>query len=255
MSGFSDNPDQPDRPGEYVLGVLRGEERRVFEAELARDPRLAAEVAAWEQRLLPLALAVPAAVPPQGIWARIETAISAPPVRAAPLTPQRGLRQAQSPARFSLWRSLGFWRGLALAAAAAAIILAILRPVAEPPPPNLVALLQATPQAAPVSPAVSPVAFTLAMRPDGALSIAPVSTRRPPDGRVWQLWAIAPNAKPVSIGLMHVSHMTRFKSRQVPAYLRKPHILFAVSVEPPGGSPTGLPTGPVVFTGPLLTLQ
>ena len=258
MSGFSDMRDQPDRAGEYVLGVLRGDERRAFEAELARDPVLAAETAAWEQRLLPLALTIPAATPPQTVWARIEAATAVPstapgqPRIAAPARPAV-LPVAQP--RFSLWRSLGFWRGFSMIAAAAAIILAILRPAPMPPAPNLVALLQATPQAPPVSVAVSPVAFTLALRPNGALSVAPVSVRKPPSGRVWQLWAIAPNAKPVSIGLMHVRHTTRFPAGHIPLYLRQPHILFAISVEPPGGSPTGLPTGPVVFTGPLLTLQ
>ncbi len=252
MSGFS---DQPDRPGEYVLGVLRGDERQAFETELARDAALRAEVAAWEQRLLPLALAVTEAEPPQAIWTRIEAELASPIARSPIAPAARSPMPVPRQSRFNLWRSLSFWRGFALIAAAAAIILAILRPQAVPPAPNLVALLQATPQAASVSPAVSPVAFTLALRPNGALNVTPVSPRQPPAGQVWELWAIAPNAKPVAVGVMQVSRVTRFSSGRLPASLRKPHILFAVSVEPPGGSPTGQPTGPVVFTGPLLTLQ
>jgi anti-sigma-K factor RskA len=246
MSGDLHDLGPRDRPGEYVLGVLRGQERREFEAERARSPALEAEVAAWEERLLPLAQAVPPAAPPPRLWRSIEMALS---------SGGRDVPVAASPSRFTLWRSLAFWRGFSLLAAAAAIILAILRPQPGPPPPDLVAILQTTPQARTASPAISPVAFTIAMRPDGAASVAPVSRRRPPQHRVWELWAIAPKAKPVPVGLMRVRHTTLFKPGQVPPSLRKPHVLLAVSVEPPGGSPTGQPTGPVMFTGPLLPLR
>jgi anti-sigma-K factor RskA len=257
MSGMSDSFDPSDPAGDYVLGLLRGGERRAFEAEMALTPGLADEVAAWEQRLLPLALAVPAARPPQALWNRIEAAIAppAPAARTRTVAPPRQPGQARRGSGFSLWRSLAFWRGFSLMAAVAAIILAILRPGAGPPAPDLVAILQATPQAGPVSPGMSPLAFTLAVRPDGGFTMAPVSPRTPPRGHVWQLWAIAPAAKPVSLGLVRARHTTRFKAGQIPVPLRRAHVLIAVSLEPPGGSPTGQPTGPVVFTGPLLRLR
>jgi len=34
----------------------------------------------------------------------------------------------------------------------------------------------------------------------------------------------------------------------------QPGVVMAVSIEPPGGSPTGAPTGPVVYTGSILEL-
>ena len=40
--------------GEYVLGVLEGEERATFEHRFARDRELQALVAAWRARFAPL---------------------------------------------------------------------------------------------------------------------------------------------------------------------------------------------------------
>ena len=258
MSDMAGGPERSDRAGEYVLGVMRGQEPLDFEAELARHEWLAAEVAAWERRLLPLALSVPAAAPPRHVWMLIEAAIASRAV-AAPAPPRAARAmpplQRQPARRGGLWRSLVFWRSFSLLAAITAIILAILWPNTGPPPPNLVALLQATPQAEPPAPGVSRTAFTVAMRPDGALAVLPVSIRKPPKGKGWELWAIAPKALPVPIGMIHARQTTRFNPGQMPVILRRSHVLIAVSVERPDGSPTGKPTGPVVFTGPLLRLD
>ena len=68
--------------GEYVLGLLGGEERARFERRLATDAGLRAEVAGWERRLSPLALsAEPVEAPPQ-VWERIEESLRAVPPRA-----------------------------------------------------------------------------------------------------------------------------------------------------------------------------
>lgn len=57
-----------------------------------------------------------------------------------------------------------------------------------------------------------------------------------------ELWIIAPNANPVSLGLLQDRPL-------VVTYPEPPAgFVFAVSVEPEGGSPTGQPTGPVILT-------
>lgn len=226
-------PPVPDRAGEYVLGVLRGEERHRFEADMARDPALAAEVAAWEARLLPLALAIPASEPPESVWRSIEQRV-APPAVAAP--------RAAPSWHDRLWNSVNIWRGIAAAAAAAAIILAVLhrQPAA---PPHLVAVLAGT--AGPV--------FTVALRENGAMSISPVTGTAPPAGRVWQLWAVAGGEKPVPIGFVNPGQTT-LPANDLPQALRRAKVLLAVTVEPPGGSPSGQPDTPIVFSGPLLPI-
>ncbi|WP_427939973.1 anti-sigma factor [Acidiphilium sp.] len=227
MSG-SMADDGPDRAGLYVLGLLRGAERREFEAACARDPALAAEVAAWEERLLPLALAVPPVAPGPAVWAAIERATS--PRAAAPARRNR-LRE--------IWDNLFVWRGIALAGAVAAALLLVLPRGA--PGPAMVAVLSAK---------LGPV-FTVAMKTNGALNIAPVGHAAPPAGKVWQLWAVGQGEAPVPIGFVQAG-ATRLPANDVPARLRRAHTLIAVTVEPPGGSPTGKPDMPIVFAGPLL---
>lgn len=231
---MSDTPvPTPDRAGLYVLGLLRGDERRAFEADMAVDPVLASEVLAWEERLLPLALGIPPVDPDAPVWQAIEQGIAAPARSVAPSHRRAGWRDW-------FWDNLLVWRGLGALGVAAAIGLAVLlpRPV---PGPSMVAVLSAK---------TGPV-FTVAMRADGAMNIAPVGHAAPPPGKVWQLWVVAKGEKPVPIGFVQPGHTT-LPPNDVPAHLREPEALIAVTVEPPGGSPTGLPDTPIVFSGPLL---
>lgn len=57
---------------DYVLGVLSGPELAEFEANLARDPQLQQQVAAWERRLTPLAATLPEIEPRASVWDAIE---------------------------------------------------------------------------------------------------------------------------------------------------------------------------------------
>jgi anti-sigma-K factor RskA len=74
-------------------------------------------------------------------------------------------------------------------------------------------------------------------------------------GTAWELWMIpAAGANPVSLGLIN-THETQ--TVVVPPALRSvanSALALAMSVEPEGGSPTGLPTGPVLYQGPCLRL-
>ena len=74
------------------------------------------------------------------------------------------------------------------------------------------------------------------------------------DQRAFELWLIVPNQNPRSLGLVQPGqpiHLT------VPADLAARFggdATLAVSEEPPGGSPTGLPTGRVIAAGKLTNL-
>jgi len=71
--------------------------------------------------------------------------------------------------------------------------------------------------------------------------------------RSLELWALPPGANPRPLGLIAASGVTRISlAGAADAVLNVPAL--AVSIEPAGGSPTGLPTGPVVYTGPLAKL-
>jgi len=217
--------------GEYVLGVLSAADRREVERRLAQEPRLASEVAFWEERLGGLTDAVAPVAPPKAAWSRIETAIG-----TAPRPP-------------SVWQSLTFWRSFAIVSAtlAAASIAALayigLVPGARAPlmatlsgsagQPNFVATVTAT-------------GNTLVIVPAALLTNDP---------RAFELWLIpSGETRPRSLGLVQPGQPIRLDIPPDLAGRVTPDATLAVSLEPPGGSPTGLPTGPVIAAGKLSNL-
>ncbi len=62
-----------------------------------------------------------------------------------------------------------------------------------------------------------------------------------------ELWAVPAQGAPRSLGLVSAQQATTV----LRASLLKDTAAFAVSVEPPGGSPSGAPTGPIVSVGRL----
>ena len=88
----------------------------------------------------------------------------------------------------------------------------------------------------------------------GRMTIRPLEPAAVED-RALQLWLVAGGqAPPRSLGLLDPVHEIALQlDPQAETHLR-PSAALAVSLEPPGGSPTGLPTGPVIYQGPLLAL-
>jgi len=217
---------------EYVLGVLSAQEHRNFKARLLREPALAAEVEFWEGKLGALASEIKSVSPPDRIWSRIETALP-----------------ANNAVRFlGLWQSLPFWRWAAIGSAAiAAASLAALIYVGQPPGPN-------PPLVAKLDVSGGQVGFVAAVdREGGGLTIVPASATDVKQ-RVLELWLIAPGDQPRSLGLIEPGRPIHIN---LPAALIQrvaPDATLAVSLEPPGGSPTGLPTGQVIASGKLTPL-
>jgi anti-sigma-K factor RskA len=229
-----DTIDPADRgklvAAEYVLGVLGAEERREVERRLMHEPALAAEVAFWEERLGLLADAVAPVTPPQHTWSQVEAAIASP--------------QAARPA--SLWQNLAFWRGFGIASAtlAAASIAALvyigLVPATRAP---LMATLAGSSGQPNVVAAVT----------GNDLLVVPAALLTN-DPRAVELWLILPNQRPHSLGLIHPGQAMRLTLPPDLAGRLTPDAALAISLEPPGGSPTGQPTGPVIASGRLTRL-
>jgi len=206
---------------EYVLGTLEAHEATELRALMANDAELAALVADWEQRLAPLQdLATPEA-PPPALWTRIEATLD-------------GAAPEQARWRFP-WPAFGLGAS-ALAASLAALL--VLRP---PPAASLMTvLLTSTDQ---------PAFLVEAQR--GEIRLSALNPRGVEAGRVMQLWALAQGATaPTSLGIVPASG--RFSV--TPQTIRpEPGMLIEITLEPPGGSPTGRPTGPILFIGRLTT--
>lgn len=219
---------------EYVLGVLNADERRDFERRLEREPALRSEMEYWERRLGVLASEVKPVTPPPATWSRIEAALAA--------------GGSTAPTRGGLWQNLSFWRWAAVGSAAvAAASLAALVVVSRAPAPGqpLIAKLDVDNGQA---------GFVAAIDPGRAgLTIVPASVTNL-NQRVLELWLIAPGDKPRSLGLIEAGRPIHINLPTELIQRIAADATLAVSVEPPGGSPTGQPTGPVIANGKLTNL-
>ena len=224
--------------GEYVLGALDANARRVVAQRIEREEGFAREVAFWEERLGGLADGVRPVAPPATMWSRIEAAISAPEA---------------APARGGLWQSLVFWRGLAIgsAAVAAACIAALAYIGTEIAParaPLLATLGQQSGQPG----------FVAAVGSGGTLVIVPVSLLTA-DQKSMELWLIPPappggQPQPRSLGLIAPNQPVRITGPPQLAPFVTPDASLAVSREEPAGSRTGLPSNDIVAVGKLTSL-
>ena len=225
----------------FVAGTLRGAARRRFENLLVSHPALRAAVTDWQARLMPLTAVVGPVAPPPQVWATIERRLW--PAAAAAAT------SAATTAAAPWWHGLGFWRaasGLATVAAVGLSVL-LLNPAAQAPP--VVVVLQGTEAGGPAL-----TSFVASVSADGrALVARPIQPVALAADRVLELWAVPPQGAPRSLGLVSAAGVTVIRREKLPLALLdgRNTAALAVSVEPPGGSPTGTPTGPVVFAGKL----
>jgi anti-sigma-K factor RskA len=216
---MSERDDADMLAAEYALGSLDPEEAREAERRLAEDPEFARQVAVWQNRLTPLAMHVPAADPPADLWDRIAASTT------AAVVPLRRVR---------IWQATTLG-ALALAASLAAFMLL------RPPEPARVAVLAPIASGSPVLLATAGAGGRLTIRPSGAISV--------PGDRDLELWALAKgDTQPRSLGVLPAA------GRELTISLA-PDTQLMVSLEPRGGSPTGQPTGPVLYGGTLTSLN
>jgi anti-sigma-K factor RskA len=229
-------PDRIDRlAAEYVLGTLRGPARRRFEALLPAHPNMRTAVAAWQQRLVPLASSIETVEPPDRVWQGIEH-------RLFPDT--RALTSQTAAAALPWWQRLGLWRALSGFSTAAALALFMVASQTPAPQAPIIVVLGANPEAAQALNA----SFVASVSADGrALVLKPLNELSMSPGRALELWAVPAQGAPRSLGLVQAAGATTLLRTQ---FLRDT-AAFAVSVEPTGGSPTGAPTGPIVSVGKL----
>lgn len=232
---------------EYALGTLRGPARKRFERLIGSDPDLARRVEAWARRLDPLAEAAPAIEPPARSWAAIERRIGAGAARPA----RRGLFEllfgrptaaVPSLATAGLWYCVSFWRRVGIAGTAIAALLFVYLFVAPPSSPTHVALL--------ADAANKPVLVVSLDLHHDRLTLDATRLPAAETGKSLELWILPPAGNPRSLGLIPGGQISLPLDRTAAADLARGAL--AVSLEPAGGSSTGLPTGPVLYSGPVL---
>lgn len=232
-----DHPElQQKLAAEYVLGTLQGAARRRFERLLAQDEALRRCVSAWEARLSPWAGAVKEVTVPDRVWSGIQRRlgfIRPPPEKAA------------APGLWRWWA----WGSTTLAAVLALFL--VMRPGLAPTP-------------APAGPEYRDLAVLSTDRAEAvwivrvrrdrsALEFSGLSTVTVPAGRDLELWSIPADGAPHSLGVLSVSN-GRTAQVELTAGIKTrmaDGVALAISLEPPGGSLTGAPTGPVLWSGKL----
>jgi anti-sigma-K factor RskA len=232
-----ENPELRDRlAAEYALGTLRGPARRRFQRLMAEDALLRDLVTSWELRLNDMAAMARPVTPRPQLWESIERALGPTP-RA----------RHERPGLFArLWESLGFWRGAAFGAMAVAAALVLFVAVGQAPQPTetryIAVLLDET---------ATPVLVASLIAEDGRLAIRSVKAVAVESGKALELWMLPPEgAAPRSLGLIEGMQALVKLTDSDAADLAAGAL--AVSLEPAGGSTTGAPTGPVLFSGAIL---
>ncbi|MFD1610760.1 anti-sigma factor domain-containing protein [Sphingomonas tabacisoli] len=220
--------DDDLRAAEHVLGLA---DESALEAS---DPAFAAAVDAWRMRMDPLL--GPEREPPPHLWGRIERSLPANDAGRAATDPTRP------------WRFATF-----AASAVAAVLLGILvlRPganVQTRAPAPQVASAEARMMVASLTSKGHPGTLSVSYNDrDGRMVVNP--TGMDAGGKTAELWVIPPGGQPRSLGVIPDKAAATMVLAAERRALMAGGATLAVSLEPHGGSPTGLPTGPVVMTG------
>jgi anti-sigma-K factor RskA len=210
---------------DYAIGLMSTAARRRFEQLLLDDAALRAELAQWQDSLASLTAAVPEQAVPERVWHAV----------TARIEPQ----VLHVPEKRPWWT----WLRLTVAVCSVALLVFVGALYNRDDARYRATLLSADAQ-----PALKVEAH------ENYLQVEPLTLAAVDPSRSLELWAIAPDGKPISLGVIPAGGKGKVElSAAQKALIGKP-IALAVSLEPKGGSPTGQPTGPVLYQGALTAL-
>lgn len=210
---------------DYAIGLMPATARRRFEQLLREDAALRVELAQWQESLVSLTDALPEQPVPDRVWQGI----------TARIEPQELHVPARRP----------FWNWLRVTVAICSLIVAVTLGVIYNRDD---ARYSATLVSADAQPALRVQAH------ENYLQIEPLTLAAIDPGRSLELWAIPADGKPISLGVIPAGGKGKVELSDAQKSLIGKPIALAVSLEPKGGSPTGQPTGPVLYQGALAAL-
>lgn len=219
---------------EVVLGLADDADVARVEAMAARDPDIAAQLERARARFAPLDDTADEVALPDRFWSRIEGDLDTSDTATAPAS-------ANVVDLSAARRAMTRWRGAALGGIAAAILLAMTLAwtLMTPVEPSVIAVL------------LNDDGEAIALvegRPDNTTVVTLLEQAQVPTERVMQVWTKPDDdGPPVSLGLMPSGRSETLMIDGLPA--PHPQQLYEITVEPAGGSPTNLPTGPILGKG------
>ncbi|CAG0988635.1 hypothetical protein BURK1_02147 [Burkholderiales bacterium] len=214
---------------EYALGTLPARSRARLDRSAREDPVVAGALREWERRLAALADGAPPIAPAPRVWTSLARRLGLDAASAAP----------------PWWQRLAFWRPFALASFVAAFAFAVtlFAPRTERPVESIVVVL--------AGPDARPALVASAPRGDRFLAVKALAPLAVPPDRALELWLLPGQGAPRSLGLVPREGVRQVRLDAPPELAFRGVDALAVSLEPAGGSPTGQPTGPVLYTGRL----
>lgn len=269
---------------EYALGTLDADERAQVETMMSADKDFTAMVEAWEYRLGVLNQMVGSVEPSPEVWERIRAATGlagpqAPLVLPEPPPPPPAAPEVVAPPAAAdnsnvirLSAQVRRWRNIATVATAIAAALVVMIAVGAYQPDLLPDSLRPKPRAqvveakAPPASASPSAQYVAVLQKDGGspafiltvdgatrnFTVRRVGAQAEP-GKSYELWIVSDKLqRPRSLGVIGGSDFTARPVLSAYAQEVVNQATYAVTVEPEGGSPTGVATGPIVFTGKLI---
>lgn len=260
------HPELVDRlAADYVAGSLRGGARRRMEQVAAHNPMVAAALAEWSERLLPLFAEVAPLAPQPGLWRRIAAKLPAP--EDAGSRGQRGGSQdwrprvARSPGQVAQPGGgasgrplLGGWLGGFVAGAVVlslALLLSGLWPAPwRAPTQGPAGLLPESYVGVLATAAGKPGLIVSSLRRGRELEVKTLAPVDVPAGQTLFLWRLDAQGRATAIGPLP---RTPDKVYRVPLpaeaeSLFFPAVALGISREAQGSAPS-VPSGPFVYQG------
>ncbi len=258
---------------QYVLGTLSTSARQRFQQLMQQQPELLKLTHAWERHFSPLAQLLEPQAVPDGVWARIENALDQiqtidsnvklsssfnaandQDIGIANTDTTASMKNSTSSTATHL-KSYTFWKPMAWLSSAVAAGLALFIVV------NLPHLQD---NAVPVVAQAQPIAIKdVAVLSDNeqqpawivrlqgrTLSLHQLNSYNVPEQHDLELWSIGSDsaAVPKSLGVVRLNNGKAELDGIQTSLLTRSSAL-ALSLEPKNGSPTGLPTGTVLYSG------
>jgi anti-sigma-K factor RskA len=240
---MTDDDEIDGLAAEYVLGSLDPVERKEVDVRRKVDVALDDAISAWEKRFGPLSDLLPGIAPPPHLFLEVTKRLGL----------QRERQQIGTRALVRPWRWPALAAGACALAACFAMIAILLSPKSSASPARLVAELERS--ANPADGTIPTVVLGFVVYFDLRASTIIVSPFAVPPGsrRDYQLWLVPrESAPPISLGVISLAEPTISPWFATYPPYNLVDATLAVSLEPAGGSPKGIPTGPTLFTGALV---
>ncbi|MBV4475243.1 anti-sigma factor [Pseudomonas botevensis] len=210
---------------DYAIGLMPPTACRRFEQLLLEDSELRAELAQWQDSLMSLTETLAEQPVPDRVWRGVTARID-------PHTPQLTLRQP-------------FWNWLRVTIAACSLVAAVtLGVIYNRDDVHYGATLRSA----------DAQSWMSIEAHENYLKIKLLALAKVEKERSLEMWVIPQDGKPVSLGVIPPGGDGEIKLGSAQKALIGESITLAVSLEPEGGSPTGQPTGPVLYQGVLTAL-